>query len=478
MGFDALMNRPHSSRQRIFAKMGALATAAVVSWPVAAAGIAESPTQYVEERLDNGLLVTIYADPRMPVVSTEVWYHVGAANEGAHSRGFAHLFEHLMFAGTAAFPRGTYARYVTRHGGYRNAYVNWDQTVYVSQVAPQHHRQILAMEADRMVNLELTEEALDNEKRIVTEELRLRLENNPERRALVAGMAAGLGGHPYATPPAGTREDIARATLDQCRRFYARYYGPRNAHLIVVGPVDPAAKLSEVRDLFGILPQRGEESHDVPALLDWTFPTEVELTEDIPPAEAAALAFVLPPATAPDTDAVLLMLDMIRDFGDFEDLLVRERRQALFAQHIVMPGRRGGGLLLATAALPYRRKETAFRYIDEALADLESLAWLSEDNLASARRKRLLSEWARPYRSGEMAAAIGEAHWWRGDGRLALDTRRRLEAVTTADVARAYRRYIADARHVRVYVYPERVPWYVSWFGWLYPLASRLGIAP
>lgn len=459
--------------------VGALVALAVVApWSVAAERTPESMPQYVTERLDNGLLVTIYADARMPVVSTEVWYHVGAANEDPDSRGFAHLFEHLMFTGTPTFPRGAYARYVTRHGGYRNAYVNWDQTVYVSQIAPQHHRRILEMEADRMVNLALTQEALDNEKKIVTEELRLRLENNPERRALVAGMTAGLAGHPYASPPAGTREDIARATLDQCRRFYARYYGPRNAHLIVVGPVDVEPLLDDVKALFGALPAKGEKPEDVPALLDWTFPDDVELTEDIPPAEAAAVAFALPPATAPDTDAVLLMLDMIRDFGDFEDLLVRQRRQALFAQHIVMPGRRGGGVLLATAALPYRRKDTAFRFIDEALENLASLSWLNEENLAAAKRNRLLDEWARPYRSGDMAAAIGEAHWWRREGRLALDTRRRLEAVTTADVARAYRRYIADARPVRVYVYPERVPWYVAWFGWLYPLASRLGIAP
>lgn len=452
--------------------------AVAAAWSIAAERTTESTPRYVTERLDNGLLVTIYADPRMPVVSTEVWYHVGAANEDPNSRGFAHLFEHLMFAGTPTFPRGDYARYVTRYGGYRNAYVNWDQTVYVSRIGPQHHRRILEMEADRMVNLELTQDALDREKKVVAEELRLRLENNPERRALVAGMAAGLAGHPYASPPAGNREDVARATLDQCRRFYARYYGPRNAHLIVAGPVAPDPLLEDVRALFGALPAKGEKPDDVPALLDWNFPDEVELTEDIPPAEAAALAFALPPATSPDTDAVLLMLDMLRDFGDFEDLLVRERRQALFAQHIVMPGRRGGGVLLATAALPYRRKETAFRYIDEAIDDLAALSWLSEENLAAAKRKLLLGEWARPYRSGEMAAAIGEAHWWRGDGRLALDTRRRLEAVTTADVASAYRRYVADARPVRVYVYPEQVPWYVGWFGWLYPLASRLGIAP
>ena len=454
-----------------------LAAAALLSWSTTVCGAAEPPG-YVSERLDNGLLVTVYADPNMPVVSTEVWYHVGAANEGPDSRGFAHLFEHLMFSGTARFPQGAYARYVTRHGGYRNAYVNWDQTVYISQIAPQHHRRILEMEADRMVNLQLTQDALDNEKRIVTEELRLRHENNPESRALVAGLAAGLVGHPYAVLPAGTEEDIARATLDQCRRFYARYYGPRNAHLIVAGPRQPQVLLADVREFFGRLPATGETPPEVPALVDWTLPAAVELTEDIPPAEAAAAAFPLPPANAPEYDAVLLMLGMVRDFGDFEDRVVRERRRALLAQHIVMRGRRGGGFLLATAALPYRRKDTAFRYIDEAIRELSSLDWLNDANLAAAKRRMLVGEWARPYRSGEMATAIGEAHWWRGDGRLALDTKERLDAITTDDVARAYRRYVEDAAPVRVYIYPERVPWYVSWFGWLYPLASGLGLAP
>lgn len=458
-------------------RLVAVVFAVIAGFPSAVASEGDAP-MLVTERLPNGLLVTVYADRRMPVVSTEVWYHVGAANEDPDSRGFAHLFEHLMFSGTAKFPAGAYARYVTRHGGYRNAYVSWDETVYVSQIAPERHRRVLEMEADRMVNLVLTEEALANEKRIVTEELRLRYENNPENRALVAGLAAALGGHPYAVLPGGTKEEVARATLDQCRRFYARYYGPRNAHLVVAGPVDVEALLADVRELFGPLPPSGETPTDVPALSGWALPAEVELREDIPPAEAAALAFALPSADSADYDAVLLMLSMLRHFGDFEDRLVRERRQALFAQEIVMLGRRGGGFLLATAALPYRRKATALRYIDEAVEELSSLDWLTDANLAAARRRMLLGEWARPYRSGEMVAAIGEAHWWRGKGRLALDSRERLEAVTADDVARAYRRYIGNARPVRVYIYPERVPWYVSWFGWLYPLASRLGFAP
>ena len=451
--------------------------AAIAGFASAVASEGDAPV-LVTEHLANGLLVTVYADRHMPVVSTEVWYHVGAANEDPDSRGLAHLFEHLMFSGTAEFPAGAYARHVTRNGGYRNAYVNWDQTVYMSQIAPEHHRRILEMEADRMVNLVLTDQALANEKRIVTEELRLRYENNPEDRALVAGLAAALGEHPYAVHPGGTKEDVARATLDQCRRFYARYYGPRNAHLVVAGPVDVEALLADVRELFGPLQPTGDTPADVPALSGWTLPTEVKLTEDIPPAEAAALAFALPPADAADYDAVLLMLGMLRQFGDFEDRLVRERRQAVFAQQIVMLGRRGGGFLLATASLPYRRKATAYRHIEGAVEELSSLDWLTDANLAAARRRMLLGEWARPFRSSEMTEAIGEAHWWRGNGRLALDSKERLEAVTAEDVARVYGRYVGNARPVRVYIHPERVPWYVSWFGWLYPLASRLGFGP
>ena len=112
----------------------------------------------VQETLPNGLEVTILADPTMPVVATQVWYHVGSANEAKDSRGLAHLFEHLMFGATATEARGEYDRLVTGVGGDDNAFTTPDETIYVSEVPPVAAEEILRREADRMRGLALTQE--------------------------------------------------------------------------------------------------------------------------------------------------------------------------------------------------------------------------------------------------------------------------------------------------------------------------------
>src|SRR5882672_1044537 len=93
-------------------------------------------TALVQTTLDNGLEVTIVPDQTMPVVATQVWYHVGAANESKDSRGLAHLFEHLMFGATTTSARGDYSKFVTSVGGEDNAYTSPDETIYVSEVPP------------------------------------------------------------------------------------------------------------------------------------------------------------------------------------------------------------------------------------------------------------------------------------------------------------------------------------------------------
>src|SRR6185295_7517784 len=152
----------------------------------------------VQETLPNGLEVTILADASMPVVATQVWYHVGSANEAEGRRGLAHLFEHLMFGATANSLRGDYDRFVTGVGGEDNAFTSPDETIYVSEVPPEAADEIVRREADRMRNAALTQENLDNEKKIVTEELRRGTENDPLARLLVQAQRALLGEHPYA----------------------------------------------------------------------------------------------------------------------------------------------------------------------------------------------------------------------------------------------------------------------------------------
>ena len=198
--------------------------------------------------------ISILADPRMPLVATQIWYHVGSANEPQGSRGLAHLFEHLMFGPTAQRGERDYWDHHHRNGGETNAYTTPDETVYVSEIPPEHALGVLQREAERMRGLLLDAGLLENEKRIVTEELRLRIENDPLARIFQGATAGLLGDHPYAILPTGTKQDLAQATLDSCRAFYDRFYHPNQAHLVIVGPVHTRSMLKIARELFGPIP--------------------------------------------------------------------------------------------------------------------------------------------------------------------------------------------------------------------------------
>jgi len=424
--------------------------------------------------LPNGLEVSILDDPAMPVVATQLWYHVGAANEDRGSRGLAHLFEHLMFGGTAAYPKGEYSRYVTLAGGDENAFTSEDETVYVSAVPPSAFPGILLREGDRMRSLLLNEENLANEKKIVTEELRLRTENDPMSRLLVEAQHALLAGHPYSFDPSGSKEDVSRATVYGCRAFYDAHYRPNHAHLVVVGNVSPEETLRQVEESFGAIVPGGVTPPEIPSLLDWTYPDKLDLKEDIPPVEIALAGMPLPPADAPDAAAVEVLRELLTggSLDPFRELVVTERGKALEAGIEWLGLKRGGGVVFYAASLPYRRRATAFRTIDDGLASLDGLAWLTDETLDAAKRRLRTEDLGARYYAERMADRIGEARWHRGDAASALTWSDRLDAVTREEVALAWKRYISSGRRIRVYVKPERVPVLIRMFGWLYPLFS------
>ena len=456
------------------ARLAALASLGLVPIGLAAPAPAAVafPPGFISERLPNGLAVSILPDPTMPTVATQMWVRVGSANEDADTRGFAHLFEHMMFGGTARHPKRALWDLHERHGGDVNAYTSFDETVYISTLAPEGHAELLALEADRMTRLDISEENLANEKRIVTEELRTSLENDPINRLTSQALGRIFGDHPYSLTPLGTKEDIAAATLDYTRGFYARWYRPDNAHLVVVGPVDAQATLARIRAEFGALPAGGERPADVPAVSDWSFPERIALKEDIPPVEVAALGFPLPPPSHPDAPALRVAMQLLAGGGvdPFEDEMVRVRKQALAAGTQMLSVRRGGLLAFYAANLPYRRETTAFQHLEEVRAQLAQFGWLDADRLDAAKRALRVADLRRSYSAEQMASAIGRAAWWEGDETRAFDAAARVEAVTEEDVRRVLRTWVFEARPVQFYVQPEKVPLMVSMFGWLYPV--------
>lgn len=431
-----------------------------------------TPSGFVSEVLDNGLRVSILADPDNTIVATRLWIHVGSANEKPRHRGFAHLFEHLMFGKTTNHTKEEYANHHHRHGGSDNAYTSFDETVYISDIAPEHHTRVLELEADRMVNLILDEENLENEKKIVSEELRVSMENDPISRIGVAALKVVFGEHPYAHTPGGTREDVGAATLEDCREFYESYYKPRNAHLVIVGPVDLDQKLAEVRRLFGPLLAAGVTPPDVPAVLGWDFPDQVELKEDLPPAEIAILGFPLPPPDDARHWTIALMQQLLGggSVDPFEESLVTRRKKAVYASTDWLTTRRGSALMLTGAFLPYRSKQKAFRFMEETREELARLEWLSDESLASAKRTLIRRQMNSVYFAASRADLIGTAQWWRGDATLAFEAGERIQAITREEVAELFREFVAEGKPVRAYLRPNKVPILVRLFGWLYPL--------
>ncbi|WP_417269395.1 M16 family metallopeptidase [Celeribacter sp.] len=201
--------------------------------------------------LDNGLEVYVLEDHRAPVVVHTVWYKVGAADEPMGKSGIAHFLEHLMFKGTDNMAAGELSETVTRNGGSDNAFTSWDYTAYYQRVAADRLPLMMEMEADRMRNLQMTEEDVATERNVVLEERNMRTENNPGALFMEQRRAAQFLNHPYGIPIIGWKHEIEQLSRDDAFAFYSRYYAPNNAVLVVAGDVDPDEVYEMAKTYYG-----------------------------------------------------------------------------------------------------------------------------------------------------------------------------------------------------------------------------------
>ncbi len=153
---------------------------------------------YHAYQLENGLQVVIIPNTRAPVVYHSIWYKVGSADSPTHKTGLAHFLEHLMFKGTTRFPKDSFKRTINDLGGEQNANTSWDRTVYFVTIAKEHLPLVMAMEADRMHNLIVTEEDIAKEKDVVLQERRSTTDVHPENCLFEAGNANFFWEHPMA----------------------------------------------------------------------------------------------------------------------------------------------------------------------------------------------------------------------------------------------------------------------------------------
>lgn len=211
-------------------------------------------------RLDNGLDVVMLPRPELPLVAVNLWYHVGSKNEGPGHTGLAHLFEHMLFQGSEHVATNGHFQHVQEVGGVANGSTWFDRTNYF-ETLPSHHLGLgLWLESDRMGFLlpGLDEKKLENQRQVVMNERRERIDNQPYGRAFERlHELLYPGGHPYGWPVIGYMDDIAAASLDEVRSFFATHYAPDNAVLTLAGDFEIEAAWDLVNEWFGPIPPAG-----------------------------------------------------------------------------------------------------------------------------------------------------------------------------------------------------------------------------
>ncbi|MFC6689033.1 M16 family metallopeptidase [Jhaorihella thermophila] len=227
------------------------AALAVLALPVAAEGIDDKVTDFT---LDNGMQVVVVEDHRAPVVQQMVWYRAGSADEPVGSSGVAHFLEHLLFKGTDTMAPGEFSATVAANGGQDNAFTSYDYTAYFQRIAADRLELVMKMEADRMVNLRLSQDDIVTERNVILEERNQRTENNPRALFNEQMNAVQYLNHRYGVPVIGWKHEMETLDLEDALNFYRTHYAPNNAILVVSGDVDPHQVRALAEKYYGVIP--------------------------------------------------------------------------------------------------------------------------------------------------------------------------------------------------------------------------------
>ncbi|MCC6745844.1 MAG: insulinase family protein [Acidobacteria bacterium] len=207
--------------------------------------------------LDNGMTVLTHEDHSIPMISLYVFYRVGSRNERPGITGVSHLFEHMMFNGSAKYGPKQFDLVLENAGSGGNGYTNNDFTAYLETFPKEALAAVLDLEADRMRSLTISPKNLEQERGIVKEERRVSTDNSPSSRMFEEMMAAAFVAHPYQWPVVGWMGDLDAIKLEEAQRYFDTYYGPNNATLVLTGDFKTADVLKEVQSSFGSVAKRG-----------------------------------------------------------------------------------------------------------------------------------------------------------------------------------------------------------------------------
>lgn len=217
----------------------------------------QNDEKYIHEKqLSNDLRVIVKEDHRSPTVAHMVWYKTGSVDENVGITGVAHVLEHMMFKGTKTIAPGEFSKRVAAIGGRENAFTSNDYTAYFQQIEKSHLAKVMQLEADRMQNLELSEEEFKKEIQVIMEERRLRTDDKASSLLYEQFLATALNAAPNRHPVIGWMNDLKNMNYVDARDWYDSWYTPKNAVLVIVGDVVPNEVFGLAENIYGKIPPK------------------------------------------------------------------------------------------------------------------------------------------------------------------------------------------------------------------------------
>ena len=429
--------------------------------PPAAPSRAQLQLQVRREKLENGLRVVLSADHTSPTIAVDVMYDVGGRNEERGRSGFAHLFEHMMFQGSRNVARCEHFKLVSGHGGTLNGTTNSDRTNYYELLPQGELALALWLEADRMKALDISQKNFENQRAVVKEEYRMRVEN-------VAYVPASIrldelifqGYWPYEHTAIGTMKDLDAAELGWVRAFHDAYYGPNDAVVSISGDFEPDQALATVRRYFGdARPIAAIPPYDPGPMPEQTAPRDDVVLDAHAKLPALLLGWAIPKKRDPDHYALELAGALLSDgeSSRLYKLLVRDRAVALEIDASA-GGHRGPDAFEIEAKLAKGAKiADVEKIIDAELADVAKNG-PTEEEIKKLRTRMEASFLLGLQSNFARAMKLAEFELFYGDASLLNGELARYVAVTRADVQRVVAKYLTAARRSRVEVKPADLP--------------------
>jgi zinc protease len=407
--------------------------------------------------LSNGLRLIVHEDHSIPMAAVNVWYHVGSAHEEPGRTGFAHLFEHIMFEGSANVPEGEFDNLLESAGAINNGTTSSDRTNYYAVLPSNAVDLALWLEADRMGGLleTMSQEKLDVQREVVKNERRQSYENRPYGMFYETSFRELYpAGHPYSWSTIGSMEDLEAATVDDVERFFQRFYVPSNAVLVVAGDVRAEEVRASVERFFGWIP-RGAPPRGLEAPMPPIPATRYVTLEDRVTLPQVNLMWRTTPSYQPG-DAALAALSAILTEGKNSRLFRRLVYDEQIAQDVFsfnysrllsgdfylrLTGREG---------LDLNRLELA------ALEEIERLA--HEPPTAEELRRVVSMVETRAVSALETlesrADMLNHYYYYTGDPDFAAEELALYRALTPADIQRAAAQYLAGRNRVVISIVP------------------------